>query len=366
MDQLSIKPIERASSHRIRGFDGLRAIAFLLVFISHKMPTPVSERLGSVAVWLFFVLSGFLITRILAVWRSDVEAGRASRYGALKSFYRSRLFRIFPPYYALLAVLSVLALGGHYDLESAGRQWANLLFYSNVYIERYGWYGELGHLWSLAVEQQYYLVFAPLALFIPNVRLPFLCFALVVISLASVPILKAWGAIITSFDVNTFVNIGLFGMGGLAGLFAGKQLPRWLSNDLAIVAVFALLLSVPVFLSNPYFVEVGRIPAGLFAMCLLLQISQRQQSIIVQGLDFAAVRWVGKISYGAYLFHPVIHSAVLFSLFGIENPVRRWTMMLDFLITIALASASWIFMEAPLNRHARQRSRALQEKKALP
>jgi peptidoglycan/LPS O-acetylase OafA/YrhL len=357
--------MERASSNRIKGFDGLRAIAFLLVFISHKMPTPVSERIGSVAVWIFFVLSGFLITRILAVWRSNVEAGRVSHYEALVSFYRSRLFRIFPPYYALLAVLTVLAAGGHYDLESAGRQWANLLFYSNVYIERYGWYGELGHLWSLAVEQQYYLVFAPLVLFIPNIRIPWLCFALVIVSLASVPILMATGAIITYFDVNSFVNIGLFGMGGLAGLFANKPLPRWLANDLAAIVVFTLLLSVAVFVPNPYFVQVGRIPVGLFAMCLLLQISQRQQSVIVDALEFSAVRWVGKISYGAYLFHPVIHSAMLFSLFGIDNPLRRWTMVIDFVITIILASASWIFMEAPLNRLARQRSRALREEKAL-
>jgi peptidoglycan/LPS O-acetylase OafA/YrhL len=289
-----------------------------------------------------------------------------SRYGALKSFYRSRLFRIFPPYYALLGVLTLLAALGHYDLGPPSRQWADLLFLSNVYIERHGWFGELGHLWSLAVEQQYYLVFAPLALLVPYFRISLVCCALVFVSLASTLALKASGAIITYFDVNTFVNVGLFGFGGLAGLFADKPLPKWLLNDLATIVVFALLLSVAIFIPNPYFVLLGRIPSGLLAMCLLLQISQRQQSGIVQALEWNAVRWVGKISYGAYLFHPVIHSAILLSLIGIDAPLRRWTMVLDFLITIVLASASWILMEAPLNRVARRRSNALRRENALP
>jgi peptidoglycan/LPS O-acetylase OafA/YrhL len=60
----------KSSDKRILGFDGLRAIAFVLVFISHKYPTHSTEAMGTSGVWLFFVLSGFLITRNLAGQRA--------------------------------------------------------------------------------------------------------------------------------------------------------------------------------------------------------------------------------------------------------------------------------------------------------
>lgn len=354
-------------SQRIRGFDGLRAIAFLLVFISHKIVTPVTDRMGSLAVWIFFVLSGFLITRILAGQRSKVEMGRTSRNEALLGFYSSRVFRIFPPYYALLAILALLAASGHYDLGAAGRQWANLLFYSNIYIERHGWQGDLGHFWSLAVEQQYYLVFAPLVLFLPRAVVPGLCLALLIVSISVNLLFIADGHPPITFDVNSLVNIGLFGFGGLAGLFAGRSLPRWLLNDGAMVIVFALLLSPPIILSNPTFAEFSRPAVGILAACLLVQITQCQQGLMVRALDLGPIRWVGVISYAAYLFHPVIHSNAFLEFFGLPAPDQhRWTVALDFLLTMIFASASWVFLEQPLIRFGqRLKSRRLDDPHAL-
>ena len=341
-------------SKRIKGFDGLRAIAFLLVFVSHKWVVPVTDRLGSVAVWLFFVLSGFLITRILADQKTRIEAGQAKGQDSLIGFYRSRALRIFPAYYTLLAVLALFAASGHYNLESAGRQWANWLFYSNIYIEAHGWKGDLGHLWSLAVEQQYYLLFAPLVFFVvPRSRLPALCVALLGVSIVAHIFFLIHGAPLVTFDVNSFINIGLFGMGGLAGLYAARPLPRWMLNDVAIVAVLVLFLSIAS-LPVPYFSEYGRV-AGVLAACLLVQITQRQESAVVAALDVAPVRWLGVISYAAYLFHPVIHSDSILAFFGVATPAHRWTIVMDFAITVVLATASWILLEAPLMRLGRRR-----------
>ncbi|HML28746.1 MAG TPA: acyltransferase [Hyphomicrobium sp.] len=338
-------------SQRIRGFDGLRGIAFLLVFISHKVVMPVTDRMGSLAVWIFFVLSGFLITRILAAQRSKIEMGRTSRNDALLGFYRTRAFRIFPPYYALLAVLAILAASGHYDLGDAGRQWANLLYYSNIYIERHGWRDDLGHFWSLAVEQQYYLVFAPLVLFLPRALVPGLCLALLIVSIAATVLFIFDGRPPITFDVSSLVNIGLFGFGGLAGLLADRPLPRWLLNDGAIVIVFALVLLPPVLLSNPEFAELSRPAVGIFAACLLVQITQCQDGLTVKALDWAPIRWVGVISYAAYLFHPVIHSNAFLEFFGLPSPDQhRWIVVLDFVLTLIFASASWALLEQPLIR----------------
>ena len=83
------------SERRINGFDGLRALAFLMVFVSHKAPSPRTEALGTTGVWLFFVLSGFLIVRILAAARTAVEAGASTPLGSLGLFYRNRLVRCY-------------------------------------------------------------------------------------------------------------------------------------------------------------------------------------------------------------------------------------------------------------------------------
>ncbi|MBS0250016.1 MAG: acyltransferase [Proteobacteria bacterium] len=354
-------------AQRIKGFDGLRAIAFLLVFVSHKFVMPVTDRFGSLAVWIFFVLSGFLITRILAGQRSKVEMGQTSRNDALLGFYRSRVFRILPPYYALLAVLAVLAACGLYDLNSAGRQWANVLFYSNIYIERHGWQGDLGHLWSLAVEQQYYLLFAPLVLFLPRHALPGVCVAMLIVSVVGNISFIAAGRPLVTFDVNSIVNIGLFGLGGLAGLFVDRPLPRWLLNDVAMVAVFALILSAPLVLANPGFLEISRPAVGILVACLLVQISQQQVSAVVKMLDLAPIRWIGVISYAAYLFHPVIHSNSILAFFDLPVPAEhRWTVAIDFMLTIAFAAASWVFLEQPMIRFGQRLKMARPDSSRLP
>jgi peptidoglycan/LPS O-acetylase OafA/YrhL len=75
---------------RIRGFDGLRAIAFLLVFASHKIHLQQLDSFGDIGVWLFFVLSGFLITRILASSRIEIETGLCTVSNSLGDFYLRR------------------------------------------------------------------------------------------------------------------------------------------------------------------------------------------------------------------------------------------------------------------------------------
>lgn len=185
-----------------------------------------------------------------------------------------------------------------------------------------------------------------------------LCVALVAVSVVAHIYFLARGAPQLIFDINSFINIGLFGIGGLAGLFADRPLPRWLLNDVSIVAVFSLFLTV-VALPVPVFSEYGRL-AGVLAACLLIQIAQHQSGVVVRALEFAPIRGLGTISYAAYLFHPMIHSATLPALFGISGPVpHRWTMAMDLAITIALATASWVMLEAPLMRLGRRRKTKL-------
>ena len=93
---------------RIRGFDGLRALALLLVFFQHYAKIGQTFETGGYGVWLFFVLSGFLIVRILHGERQRIEAGAVSARSALGSFYWRRTLRIMPIYYLSIAVMATL------------------------------------------------------------------------------------------------------------------------------------------------------------------------------------------------------------------------------------------------------------------
>src|SRR5262249_40880734 len=143
--------------------DGLRAVAVLAVVAHHTLPGPLVDALnpGAAGVRLFFVLSGFLITGILLGCRESMAQQGAGQ--ALASFYARRFLRIFPLYYFALAVVLLAGVQEARD----GAAW-HLAYLSNVYGVRQGWLGSLAHFWSLAVEEQFYLVWPALVLSLPR------------------------------------------------------------------------------------------------------------------------------------------------------------------------------------------------------
>ena len=338
-----------ASTGRIAGFDGLRAIAFLLVFVSHKAVAPLTDRYGTDGVWIFFVLSGFLITRILARSRERIEAGNSSGWSELVSFYMRRTARIFPVYYAFLAALAILAVPGLIDIGEPARQASNWLYVSNFYIDRWGWRTDLGHLWSLAVEEQFYLLFAPLVFVLPRRRLPEICIALIALSIATHAELLWQGSWHISFEINSLINFGLMAVGGLAGLAAERPLPTALRGSAPLLATLAAVLAAPaLFPDIDTWAHFGRIPAALTALALV-QIYQDQRGRVARLLDLPPLRGLGIISYGAYLFHPVIKSGTLLHLVGYGGELRHSAVMfLDLLVTVGLASTSYLMFERPV------------------
>jgi peptidoglycan/LPS O-acetylase OafA/YrhL len=144
--------------------DGLRFIAVALVLWDHWMPEPHTLPFGKLGVNLFFVLSGFLIARIL-LSSKDKNYGKEGGLGDyLKKFYIRRTLRIFPIYYFSLLVLWLL-----HDPSVRGKEWWQILYASNIYISiKKTWLGVTDHFWSLAVEEQFYIFFPLLIFFIPR------------------------------------------------------------------------------------------------------------------------------------------------------------------------------------------------------
>jgi peptidoglycan/LPS O-acetylase OafA/YrhL len=159
----------RAAGQALPQLTGIRAVAFLMVFLFHA-------QFGSYYLWsgvdLFFVLSGYLITGILLAQRG--------RPGYFRSFYLSRVLRIFPPFYLVL-LLVVLAFGA----VRPGQLAATAGFAANLYLplaDREALppsYWALAPYWSLALEEQFYLLWPLLVLRLEPRRLAWVCAALV-------------------------------------------------------------------------------------------------------------------------------------------------------------------------------------------
>ena len=156
VDSVSFDTASSSRVSRIPALDGLRAVSVLLVFIGHMAGTrgafALTGTLGRIAgfgVDIFFVISGFLITSLLC--------GELDRYRSisLKAFYIRRILRIFPAFYTYLAVLTLLTLAG--IVRVTHLQFLAAVTYTvNLWPRGMGWL--IAHLWSLSVEEQFYLL----------------------------------------------------------------------------------------------------------------------------------------------------------------------------------------------------------------
>jgi peptidoglycan/LPS O-acetylase OafA/YrhL len=193
-----------AASKHVRALDGLRGIAILLVLLRHVGEDGPARRAGGLVSaalqsgWLgvdvFFVLSGFLITGILLDARGD--AARPPD-GYFLHFYARRALRIFPAYYVFLAI--VLLIG---QPQMPHGTWWYWTYLSNVMIARYGWPNavwDTGHLWSLAIEEQFYLVWPAIIAWTPRRRLPTVCLCVILSAFTLRAVLIHQGAALAGY-----------------------------------------------------------------------------------------------------------------------------------------------------------------------
>jgi peptidoglycan/LPS O-acetylase OafA/YrhL len=344
-------------------FDGLRALAVMTVVVDHfgaairNFPLPDSVHLGPVAVRLFLVLSGYFITGSLARTRVKVDEGRQGRGRAFGEFYRRRLLRILPPYLLFVAVCLVLGLG-------STRQYVGwlLTFSVNLLIAWTGeWPPAMSHLWSICVQEQFYLVWPALIFLLPKrwITLAILGCALVGVAfrvgcvLFSAPLLARW--------VLPFGSLDALGAGA-ALAWGGKRwhaalTPRRRRGWLLAGGVCMGMLVVAGTLRNSDPARMASVlvePLEAVALtCVVAWTADGLSGWPGRALASGPLVYAGRISYGIYIYHVLVSVCMDQWLPGkvrwlVEVPVCRIVFLSA--VTLALAALSWEFFEEPINR----------------
>lgn len=350
----------------LSALDGIRALAVLAVIASHfpvllgyQQPTPWSWlnkliRGGFLGVDVFFVLSGFLITSLLLTEHSRF------RQINLRYFFARRALRLFPALYLLLAIDFIIAI---YEKTSLFGQWnitwATVLYLNNWYFVwpslRHGpanFHTNLGHLWSLSVEEQFYLVW-PITIYL-SMKLKktekFLpIFIVLLISFVVVHRTLLW------HDNVFYMRILIRTDARLDSLLVGALLAlcfRYLQISLKILR-WSAYIALPLFLviayqgpESPFFYTIGFTIVALLALIMIYASVERTWGLNTF-LEHKWLTFIGKISYGLYLWHFVVFT-FLSKHFFVGPRVTRISVGL--LLTFAITLFSYFLVEKPFLR----------------
>lgn len=317
----------------IKSFDSLRAFAVILVILSHwysgnivlsKLP------LGIIGVNIFFVLSGFLITGILVYYKEKIDLKLDTPGYYIKKFYYRRTLRIFPIYYLLLIVLLTFKR----DIFAGSAIW-HITYLSDYYFVfiRKAWHGSLSHLWSLSVEEQFYLFWPFIILYSSSRLLKLWPVILICIGIASryfnPPNLELWNYFIPSC-------LDSFGIGALIAINKSK-----LTHNLKLY-LSLLFLSIALGVIN-YLGDFNQVPlvVNVIAALLIMICYNGFSSKISWLTENRLIIYLGKISYGLYLYHNFIPK-----LYFLQFP-KPVNLILPWFLLIILAAVSYEFMEKP-------------------
>jgi peptidoglycan/LPS O-acetylase OafA/YrhL len=362
---------------RIPELDGLRGIAILLVLFHHYISGHIKPdsnpivgfiNAASTLAWsgvdLFFVLSGFLIGGILLDQRG------AENY--FKTFYLRRICRIFPLYFSwlvLFVILSRLCLlsphpGWQGEIFNPNYpNWAYALFLQNFFVAKTEIFGPIWLIptWSLAVEEQFYLLAPLLIWFLPFRKLPHVLVPMILL----VPLLRLFSFL---YHPTVFVYVLLpyradaLLMGVLCAYgVRHERLRSWLEqNQSRLYQALLVLLAGTVYLNTPRInsrdsfemVILGYTWLPLLFSCLLLIVITAKQGMIARVMRMTALRRLGIISYGVFLMHTAIggltHGLILGKDLSINNLADGVATLVAFLLTLLLAALSWRFFEKPI------------------
>jgi peptidoglycan/LPS O-acetylase OafA/YrhL len=326
--------------------DGLRAVAVMLVLVFHFHLVPLGDA-GFVGVDVFFVISGFLITSIIM---QEADQGDFS----FARFYLRRIRRLHPPLIAVLGLTAIMAaaLALPSQMEELGRETlATLVYGSNIYFwQTINYFGlkvadaPLLHTWSLAVEEQFYLLF-PAAFLLIYRRMGPRSLWLVLAAMAASFILNL--VMVGIKPQATFYLLPTRAWEMLIGAalaMAARRRPDLMARCGPLGPLGAGLIAASLFIFD------GSVQApGWFAAlptvgaAMLIAAGSDPRAISTRALGWGPAVWVGRISYSLYL----VHWPILIAMIWAAEDVGLALNLLGFALSFAAAAAIYAWVETP-------------------
>jgi len=331
---------------RVLGLDGIRAYAVVTVVVLHLQlfihwyyeSSPMYSLIWH-GVEIFFVLSGFLITHLL------MEEKKQFGDIHLKQFLARRALRIFPLFY--LFIIAMVIIGFFFETNTSLKQLLLSAVYGFNFVPRSEYNITLGHTWSLAVEEHFYLLWPPILILMLRKRMALKQILLILFAFfIGLEILNNHMMFESRFSSEFFVerwtsSAAVFLLAGCIGgiLIHTKEWERW-GGSFGLRALLALLFLsgffVDFWFSGSYIIVRDMRIVGILAA--ILWIVSNQDSILVRLLEWKPLRYIGQVSYGIYIWQGFYLATGPYRAVGQEWPLfNPWLGVLLLSITVPLS-----------------------------
>ncbi|MFC4212701.1 acyltransferase family protein [Pedobacter lithocola] len=358
--------------------DGLRFCAVLFVLCYHWLPKVFPTEMSFLFIGFvnfFFVLSSYLITKILIFSKAKANTVGASGLQLISFFLFRRSIRIFPAYYLYLIILLFLPIIGDEINKNAIMYFSYLSNYQ-IYFGQI-WPISTAHLWTLAVEEQYYIIWPIIIIFTPekyifNTLLGIIIFGVLLRVLFYVPSTAIPQVILTQFCIDPFAIGGL-----LAYKYSKSEYENhWLSKFFNFLIYPSILIAIISIFVKSYYASfvINNLIFSIISYRLIEIAIFGYKGFLARFLENRFILYLGKISYGIYLYHLIIpvvfwklfnkiysHFYFLYTSFFISNQKglnvfikiissEISCFIIYFFLTTGIAMLSWNLVEKQFNK----------------